>query len=203
MATLFHYMDCPHCFKVRAYLSEREIGYDHAVIERGSPPPELSALNPLRRLPVWVTDDNKPVFGSNTIIDYLELVEPEGLLPADPLQRARCWMADEMARDGLLEPLIAIDRSMAGREPGDWDIKVYSQKVRRVQRTLDVFEALLGGREWLVGADLTIADLAVALPLTILERYGVDLDARPGLKALRDRLNSRFSVVEARKPPAG
>ncbi|MCO4760783.1 MAG: glutathione S-transferase family protein [Myxococcales bacterium] len=201
MATLYHYMDCPYCFKVRAYLNEREIPYDQAVIERGSPPPEMSALNPLRRLPVWVTDDNKPVFGSNTIIDYLEVVEPDGLLPEEPLHRARCWMADELARDGLLEPLIAIDRSMAGREPGDWDIVVYRKKVRRVQRTLEVFGALLGGREWLVGDDLSVADLAIALPLTIVERYGVDLDDKPALKALRDRLNARYSIVEARKRP--
>ena len=202
MATLYHYMDCPDCFKVRAYLEEREIDFDHAVIERGAPPPELSRLNPLRRLPVWVTDENKPVFGSNTIIDFLEVVEPDGLLPEEPLHRARCWMADEMARDGLLEPLIAIDRSMTGREPGDWDLVVYRKKVRKVQRTLDVFEALLGGRDWLVGDDISVADLSVALPLTILERYGIDLDARPGLKALRERLNSRYAVVEARKRPA-
>jgi len=201
MPTLYHYMDCPYCFKVRAYLIERELDYDNALIERGSPPPELSALNPLRRLPVWVTADNKPVFGSNTIIDFLEQIEPDGLLPEDPIARARCWMADELARDGLLEPLIAIDRSMTGREPGDWDLVVYRKKVRRVQRTLDVFEALLGGREWLVGEELSVADLAIALPLTILERYGLDLDERPGLKALRERLNTRYSIVEARKRP--
>ncbi len=201
MATLYHYMDCPYCFKVRAYLNERGIPYDHAVIQRGAPPPELSALNPLRRLPVWVTDEGKPVFGSNTIIDFLEVVEPDGLLPEDPLRRARCWMADELARDGLLEPLIAVDRSMAGREPGDWDMVVYRKKTRRVRRTLEVLAALLGGREWLVGDDLTVADLAVALPLTIVERYGVSLDDLPELKALRDRLDTRMSIVDARKPP--
>ncbi len=202
MATLYHYLDCPYCFKVRIYLHERQLPFDHALIQRGSPPPELSALNPLRRFPVWVTDEGKPIFGSNTIIDFLEQSGASTLLPTEPLHRARCWMADELARDGMLEPLLAMDRSMAGREPGDWDMDVYRKKTRRIRRSLDVLEALLGGRQWLVGPEFSLADIAVTLPLTILERYGLDLTEHPGLADLRVRLDKRYSVVEARKDPS-
>ncbi len=203
MATLYHFMDCPYCFKVRVYLAERGIEYHSAAVKRGHLPPELPALNPLRRLPVWVTDDNRPVFGANTIIDFLERTESgPKLVPEEPLRRARCWMADEMVIDGLLEPLIALDRDMQGAEPDAWNMKLYQRHTGRIRRILTVFEQLLGNRDWLVGDEMTLADLSLALPLTILERFGLDLAALPGLQNLAERLADLPSVAEARKPSA-
>ena len=204
MATLYHYLDCPFCFKTRAYLGERSIPWTSMLVDRSHPPPELPALNPLGRLPVWVTDEGKPIFGSNTIIDFLEATQPgDGLLPTDPLQRARCWMADEMADKGLLEPLMALDREQ--REHGDastWNLERYRRDTTKIRRQLHIFEQLLGGRAWLVGDSLTVADLAVALPLTILERFGLDLAGLTGLQDLTHRLEKRPAILAARKNPA-
>ena len=203
MATLYHFMDCPHCFKLRLYLAERNIEYHRASVGRGQLPPELPSLNPLRRLPIWVTDEQKPVFGANTIIDFLEQTTTgPGLLPPEPLGRARCWMADEMAVDGLLEPLIALDREMQGKDPDDWNLTSYRRETAKIKRILDVFEQLLGDRQWLVGDRITLADLSLALPLTILERFGLDLAALPRLENLAVRLAGLPSVAVARKQPS-
>ena len=199
MATLYHYLDCPYCFRVRAYLAERELPYTSSAIERAAPPPELLALNPLGRLPIWVTDNGRPIFGSNTILAYLEATAGQALLPIDPLQRARCAMAEELCTEGLLQPLIRLDREMAGRETGDWNMEVWRTETARVRRTLQVFEALLGGRPWLVGDGMTVADFALVQPLTILERYGLDLQGLPGLADLAERLARRPSIVAARR----
>jgi glutathione S-transferase len=199
MATLYHYLDCPYCFRVRAYLAERELPYASNTVERDAPPPELLSLNPLGRLPIWVTDEGRPIFGSATIMQFLEATHGQALLPADPLQRARCAMAEELCTDGLLQPLIRLDREMAGRDPADWDMGVWQTETTRVRRTLQVFESLLGGRPWLVGQNLTTADLALVQPLTILERYGLDLQAQPGLADLAERLARRPSIVAARR----
>ena len=203
MPTLYHFMDCPHCFKIRAYLSQRGLEYHSALVARGQMPPELPSLNPLRRLPVWITDDHKPLFGANTIIDFLEqTATAPRLVPEDPLRRARCWMADEMAVEGLLEPLIALDREMQGKEPDSWNLSKYRKKTAKIKTILDVFEQLLGNRQWLVGEELSLADLSLALPLTILERFGLDLAALPGLENLALRLADLPSVAEARKQPS-
>ena len=200
MQSLYHYMDCPSCFKVRLYLAERSIPYQRITVKRDVPMPELAGLNPLRRLPVWMTEDDKPIFGSNTIIDYLESThEQERLVPDDPVGRARCWMADELAVEGLLAPLLVLDREMAGKEPDRWDMKIYRQQSAKITRMLGVFEQLLGGRQWLVGDRMTVADLSVVLPLTILERFGLDLAAFAGLSDLRERIVARPSLAEARQ----
>lgn len=202
MPTLYHYMDCPYCFRVRLYLAERDMPYEGMKVERGVPPPELPSLNPLRRLPVWVTDEAKPIFGSNTIIAFLEHSDPDGgLLPSEPLARARCWMADELARDGLLEPMLTLDREIAGKEPDRWNMDIYRKKTARIRRTLGVFEALLGGRKWLVGNEISVADLSIALPLSIIERFGIELSDFPGIKALALRLEAMDSMRVAREGP--
>lgn len=201
MPVLYHYHDCPYCFKVRLYLHERGIEFGSALCTRGAPPPELPALAPLGQLPVWVTDEGKPIFGSRTIVDYLERTDPGELFPEDPIGRARCWMADDLADEGLLQPLIEVDRMTRGKEPGDWDLPRWKSLMGRARRTLDVLESLLGGREWLIGGALSYADIAVALPISVVERYGLDLSGHPGLRSLSERIERRPATQEARRAP--
>jgi len=199
LATLYHFIDCPFCYRVRAYLAERDLPFTSASVERDAPPPELYGLHPLGKLPVWVTDAGKPIFGSSTIMAYLEATEPGArLLPADPLARARCAMAEELVTEGLLQPLMRLERELGGRSAPAWDIDLYRTETRKVRSMLQVFEQILGGRRWLVGDSLTTADLALALPLTIIERFGLDLEGLPGLIDLAERLGKRPSVVAAR-----
>lgn len=200
MPTLYHFHDCPYCFKIRLYAHERGLAFASARCDRGALPPELPALAPLLRLPVWVNDEGKPIFGSTTIVDYLEGTIPDHrLLPEDPLRRARCWMADEIADVGLLQPLLEVAALTRGKEPGDWDMRRWQALMAKARKGLDILEAVLGGREWLVGETLTYADLAVALPLSVVERYGLDLASHPGLRSLSERVERRPATLAARK----
>lgn len=203
MPTLFHYHDCPFCFRVRAFLGEREVAYASNLVDRDAPPPELLSLNPLGKLPIWVTDKGRPIFGSRTIIRFVDqLAIGTPLLPADPLQQARVAMAEDLVDEALLPALIRLDREIAGKTPDQWNMQAYRADVAKVRQTLDIFEQLLGGRDWLVGDALSPADLALAQPLTILERFGLDLADLPGLAALAERLSKRTSIIAARKPPS-
>ncbi len=202
MATLYHYLDCPYCFRVRAFLGERDVKWTSALCDRDAPPPELMSLNPLGRLPIWVTDAGKPVFGSSTIVQFVDATESgTPLLPTDPLARARVLMAEEVATEGLLLPMIKLDREIVGRQSGDWNIEVYRIETQRVRKTLQILAAFLGNRQWMVGDSLTPADLALAQPLTIVERFGLDLHGLPALADLAERLSKRPAIVAARKAP--
>ncbi|MBM4345800.1 MAG: glutathione S-transferase family protein [Deltaproteobacteria bacterium] len=201
MATLFHFADCPFCFRVRAFLAEREVDYASNLCDREAPPPELHALTPLGKLPVWVTDKGRPIFGSRTITRFVDALAPgPALMPADPLQAARVAMAEDLVDEALLPALIRLDREIAGKTSDQWNLKAYRAETAVIGKMLDLFEQLLGGRPWLVGDGLTPADLALAQPLTILERYGLDLSGQPGLADLAERLAKRSSVLAARRP---
>ena len=198
MPTLYHFADCPFCFRVRVYLAERALGYTSLQCDRAALPPELPALHPLGRLPVWLGDDARVTFGSMTIVGFLaETVPGDTLWPTTPLGRARVGMTDELATVGLLQPLIRLSEAQA-LPPDAWDIPAQKREMALVRRTLAAFEAILGGRPWLLGAQITIADLLLAQPLTILERFGLDLDGLSGLQNLAERLVQRPSVVAAR-----
>jgi glutathione S-transferase len=202
MPTLYHYFDCPYCFRVRAFLAEREVDFASHLVDRGSPPPELLSLNPLGKLPIWVTDKGRPIFGSRTIIRFVDaLAAGTPLIPADPLQAARVAMAEDLIDEALLPALIRLDREVGGKPSDQWDLKIYRTETAKVQGLLEIFEQLLGGRQWLVGDALSPADLALAQPLTILERFGLDLAAMPGLADLAERLAKRTSILSARRPP--
>ncbi len=201
VATLFHYADCPYCFRVRAFLAEREVEYSSNLCDRDAPPPELAALTPLGKLPVWVTDKGRPIFGSRTITRFVDALAPgPALIPADPLQAARVAMTEDLVDEALLAALIRLDREVGGKPSDQWNLQVYRTETTLIRRMLDLFEQLLGGRPWLVGESLTPADIALAQPLTILERYGLDLSAHPGLADLAGRLAKRTCVLAARRP---
>lgn len=203
MPTLYHYHDCPFCFRVRAFLAEREVPYASNLVERGHPPPELYSLTPLGKLPVWVTDKGRPIFGSRTIIRFVDqLAQGPQLIPHDPLAQARVSMAEDLVDEALLPPMLRLDREIAGKQATDWNLEVYRTEAAKIKQMLSVFEQLLGGREWLVGEAISPADFAVALPLTIVERFGLDLAPYPGLTGLAERLNKRTSILAARKAPA-
>ncbi len=201
VATLFHYADCPFCFRVRAFLAEREVQYASNLCDRDAPPPELFALTPLGKLPVWVTDKGRPIFGSRTITRFVDSLAPgPALIPTDPLQIARVAMTEDLVDEAFLPALIRLDREVGGKPSDQWNLQVYRAETTAIRKMLDLFEQLLGGRPWLVGDALTPADLALAQPLTILERYGLDLSQHPGLADLAERLAKRSSILTARRP---
>ncbi len=203
MATLFHYHDCPYCFRTRAFLIEREVPYASNLCDRNAPPPELVALNPLGKLPIWVTDKGRPIFGSRTIVRFIDSLAPgQAMLPSDPMQLARVAMAEDLVDEALLPALVRLDRDTTGKPVEAWDMRAYRSDCAIVNKMLSIFEQLLGGRPWLVGEALSPADLALAQPLTIVERFGLDLVPFAGLADLADRLSKRTSVLSARKLPA-
>ena len=182
-------------------MAERQVDYASNLCDRDAPPPELFALSPLGKLPVWVTDKGRPIFGSRTIARFVDaLAVGPALFPTDPLQNARVAMAEDLVDEALLPALIRLDREIGGKPSEQWNVKAYREETTIVRQMLALFEQLLGGRQWLVGDSLTAADLALAQPLTILERYGLDLSGQPALADLAERLAKRTSVLAARQP---
>ncbi len=198
MPSLYHFQDCPFCLRVRIYLAERALPYTSVRCDRAALPPELPALHPLGRLPVWLDDAGRPIFGALTIIGYLAATVPgDTLWPTTPLAQARLQMAEELVTTGLLQPMMRLSELQAP-PPELWDIAAQKREMAVVRRTLAAFADILGERPWLLGDRLTVADLLLAQPLTILERFGLDLTSAPGLQDLAQRLAQRPSVVAAR-----
>lgn len=72
--------------------------------------------------------------------------------------------------------------------------------LRETERHLEAIEGLLGGRDWLVGAALSLADIAVYAQVSCFEpdsSCGAMIAARPPVKAWLDRVGAATSGSNA------
>jgi maleylpyruvate isomerase len=114
--------------------------------------------------------DGEVLSGSLDIVAHLEERFPEPpLWPADPARREEVAVfCDWFDRVWKIAPNALADAIEAGRDPGDPELVAWAAELRG---SIERFDALLAGRDHLMGPDLGIADLAV-FPFL---RYGVRL----------------------------
>ena len=151
--------------------------------------PDLSALNPLGKIPVLVTDEGQALYDSRVIADYLDSLTPRRLCPSSGPER---WAVQTLhaAADGLLDAALLARYEEALRpEPlrwADWR-RGQGEKIRRV---LDLFEAA----DLRAGDDARICDIAAACALGYLDfRFGAEpwRGGRPRLSAFFEAFTRR------------
>ena len=151
--------------------------------------PELSALNPLGKIPVLIREDGPALYDSRVIVDYLDGLTSRRLCPAEGEAR---WRVQTLhaAADGLLDAALLARYEEALRpEPlrwADWR-RGQGEKIRRV---LDLFEAT----DLKAGDDARICDIAAACALGYLGfRFAAEpwRDGRPRLAAFFEAFTRR------------
>lgn len=148
--------------------------------------PEFLAKNPFGQLPV-IEDGTTTISDSNAILVYLasKYDKSERYLPRDPVALAdvQRWLSVAQAelRYGpgnlrLLALLKApIDKGVAERA---------------TQQVLPVLESELGKRTWLVGSNVTIADVAMYTYSALAPEGGVSLEPYPNIRAWHARIEA-------------
>ena len=157
----------PNGVKVSAMLEEIGLPYEPHLVKIGedeSWTPEFLSLNPNGKIPAIIDPngpDGKPLglFESGAILIYL--AEKTGkLLPTDPAQRYETmqWVFFQMAAVGPMFGQVGFFYRYAGRE---WeDKRPLNRYATESKRLMGVLEARLNGRQWIMGDEYTIADVA-------------------------------------------
>ncbi|NGO55504.1 glutathione S-transferase N-terminal domain-containing protein [Allomesorhizobium camelthorni] len=157
----------PNGVKISIALEELGLPYEpHAVniSKNESWTPEFLSLNPNGKIPA-ILDPNGPggmplaLFESGAILLYL--ADKTGkLLPSDPILRYEAiqWVFFQMAAIGPMFGQVGFFYKFAGKEIADK--RPLNRYVDESKRLLEVLETRLTGREWLMGEDYTIADIA-------------------------------------------
>ena len=178
---LYDYAASGNCFKVRLLLGMLERAYERVPVDifgGDTLTDAYLAVNPLRETPVLELDDGTRIAQSSAILWYL--AEGTPFLPADALGRAQVvqWLAFEQERvmGGLGNPRF---RAMTGRP-------VDASRLVTGRGALEVLDAHLAERDWLVGEDVSIADLGVFPYVSRAPDAGVELP--PHVLAWMDRV---------------
>ena len=91
--TLVSHHLCPYVQRAAIALAEKAVPFERVYVDLADKPAWFLALSPLGKTPVLKVDD-RAIFESAVILEYLEETGPHPLHPADPLRRAehRAWI---------------------------------------------------------------------------------------------------------------
>lgn len=157
----------PNGVKVSIMLEETGLAYEPHTIDIGKDEtwgPEFLSLNPNGKIPAIIDPDGpggEPLglFESGAILVYL--AEKTGkFLPADPAARYETlqWVFFQMAAIGPMFGQVGFFHKFAGREYEDKrPLQRYATESKRL---LGVLEGRLADRQWIMGDEYTIADIA-------------------------------------------
>jgi GST-like protein len=126
---------------------------------------EFLALNPNGKIPAIIDPDGpggKPIelFESGAILTYLS--DKTGrLVPSDPAERYHClqWVFFQVGHVGPMAGQLGFFFKFAGKDIEDRrPLERYRDETRRI---LGVVDQRLEGRQWIMGDEYSIADIAI------------------------------------------
>ena len=168
----------------------------------GQPSPEFQEASPLRKMSA-LRDGDYLLADSSAIIHYLEAKCPERpMIPAEPRARGKVIWFEEYADTTMMAcgGKIFFNRVVAPRflkKPGDESIAAAAER-DELPPILDYLEqAMPDGDGFMVGSELTLADIAIASPFGTLGHTGLKVveDRHPRLARFLDRMLSRPSFA--------
>jgi glutathione S-transferase len=157
----------------------------------GTDTPEYRAMNPNGLVPV-LRDEHVTMFESAAILRYLAGRHGRfPFWPEDPVARAPVDMWAEWGKTTLQANFLrAIFHPVLRGEPAE-------EKGRAMLEThLDILEDRLATNPWVLGADFTLADIPVGLPLYRYFTLDLERGDRPVVAAYYDRLCARPAYAE-------
>lgn len=192
-----HHLDNSRSQRVLWLLEELGLEYEIVFYKRlpiGIAPPELKAVHPLGKSPV-VDLDGQRVAESGAVIELI--VERYGagrLMPArDSAEYVRYveWLHYPEGSVSLPTSMTMYGRLFKVENP------IYQGYVQhQVDLHLGYITAELGDRQFLIGSDLTAADIQLTFTLQAARRSKL-LDAYPSLTAYVERMEARAAYQRA------
>ncbi|MGZ8312623.1 MAG: glutathione S-transferase N-terminal domain-containing protein [Allosphingosinicella sp.] len=206
-------LNTPNGVKVSIMLEETGLPYEAHLVDFGSDDqktPEFQSLNPNGKIPAIIDPDGpggRPLglFESGAILLYLA-DKTSQLVPSDPAGRweAIQWVMFQMGGIGPTFGQVGFFNKFAGKEIADK--RPLERYVAESRRLLEVVDARLAGRSWIMGEEYSIADISmlgwVRNLITFYEaRELVDYDSLKHVPAWLDRGLARPPVQRGLEIP--
>lgn len=168
---LFARRTSSNCQKVLWFLGELELSYDFVATggdAGGLDAPEYRAMNPNGAVPTLL-DGDLAVWESHTILRYLAAAHaPERFWVDDPAQRTHIdrWM--DWSQDQFDASFMAVFWGYWRTPEADWNDGMIRFQLARCRRYMAVLDQALGDHAYVVGDELSLADIPVG---ALMYRY--------------------------------
>ena len=168
----------PNGVKVAIALEETGLPYEPHLVRFDSNDqlsPEFLAVNPNNKIPA-ILDPNGPggkplpLFESGAILLYLA-DKAQRFMPQEVAGRYQTiqWLMFQMGGVGPMFGQVGFFHKFAGKDYEDK--RPRDRYVGEAKRLLGVLDRHLAGREWMMGADYTVADIAIFPWVNVLNTF--------------------------------
>ena len=161
---IVHHLNDSRSQRILWLLEELGVPYEIRRYQRDAQtrlaPPELKSVHPLGKSPV-ISDDGRVIIESGAIIDYIIRRHGAGRLQPDPASPAYDdyvqWL--HFAEGSAMLPmLLKLYTSLLGAAAAPLTPRIESE----IANHLGYMDAMLAGRDYLMGGDLTGADIQLS-----------------------------------------
>jgi glutathione S-transferase len=190
-----------HCHRIELFLSLVGLPYELVEVDVAAgahKSPEFLRMNPFGQVPV-IQDGDVTLADSNAILVYLQgRYAPGQWLPGDPLAAARVQRWLSVAAGPLAFGAAAARVIQLFRRPDD-----PAAAIARANALLNVMDAELAARAFLVGDQPTIADIANYSYIAHAPEGNVSLEPYPHVRAWLQRIEALPGFVPMIKSAVG
>ena len=191
----------PYVRKVRVVMAEKKLDYTFVLENVWAADSNISAINPLGKVPCLIMDGGDTIFDSRVIVEYLDALSPVGkLIPATGRERAEIKTWEALA-DGILDAaiLVRLENIFEGRSQYQRSPAWIERQMGKVDAGLYALSKGLADRAYYGGIHPGLADIAVGCTLGWLAFRFPELNWRglyPNLARLHDKLMQRPSFAD-------
>ena len=189
---LISFRICPFVQKSVITLYEKNQDFDIEYINLENKPDWFLDISPEGKVPVLLVDE-KPLFESNVINEFIDEITPNSLLPENPLEKAemRAWIEFS---SGLMSDFMKLVSSQ--------EKDTYENSLNMIFSKLEKLEKVIDNKGFFRGENFSLADSAFA-PFFIRFNLIPGVKEHKNWKKLekvekwKDNLLSRDSVIKS------
>ncbi|WP_099866769.1 glutathione S-transferase family protein [Pararhizobium haloflavum] len=192
----------PNPRRVTIFLAEKGIDIDIVPVDMGKlghKSEEITARNPLQRLPVLELDDGTILTESVAICRYIEALHPEpNLFGKNPLETAQIEMWNRRMELNFLGSVTAVFRHT---HPAmrDWEVPQVPEwgeaNRSRAVDFLTLLDGELAERDYIAGDRFTIADITGIVGISFMKPAKIELPAHlQNVRRWHEAVSARPSV---------
>jgi len=170
------------------------------ILQAGTQTEDFLAVNPAGQVPVARWPDGRVLPQSNAIMLYVAEEAGSDLVPDDTFKRAKMmsWLFWEQYSH---ETAIAVRRFQKHylKKPDD---EIDPNLMAKGRRALGVMEMQLTFTDWIVGDQMTLADIALVAYTRVAHEGGFDLSDFPSVERWISRTEAALGIPHAREVAA-
>ena len=194
MPQLLYSSASPYSAKVRMAAVYAGIPVEPVTVETGPQPAMLTDVNPLGKIPVWVTDDGQGIYDSRVITQYLNRLSGNKLFPRNADKRLDAERMEALA-DGICDCLLAMVYERRSRPEEIVHQPWIDKQWTKVARSLD----LLNANPPKLPKAITTGQIALRAAIGYMElRFAGKWEkGRPRLRRWAARFDEKFPELKA------